>query len=197
MTLSTIERMGGGTALLAVIVAGVTTLRPLLVPDTAPVQTVFRTLSSLEPRTVGLAVAAVTGILLLTLLLFSRPTKATDETFRRLRDAPPENVTVTGVDQAGTEFDADISAGRSNKRDQLRKIAVAEVAFDNGETAAEDVVATGKWTENRPAALFVGDEVEPTLFERLRTWLDPESEHRRRMLATIEAIETKAEEGQR
>lgn len=197
MTLSTSRRVIGGIGLVAVVTAGVATLRPPLVPKTPPVQALIQTASNFGPRIVGLSVAVVTGILLMTLLLVSRPTKATDQTFQQLRDTPPETISETDVDLAGAAFEAAAETGRSDVGNQLRETAVTEVAFDIGETAARNAVATGVWTDNRPAALFVGDEVDPTLFERLRTWLDPESEHRRRLLATIAAIEARAEEDQR
>lgn len=197
MTLSTGKRMWGSIGVGVVSLTGIATIWPLIVPVNPSVQTGLQTLAQLAPHAIGAAVTAATTVLLVILVSISQPTAATDELFRRLQTEPPEAVTVTDVEQAGTAVDADIRIGASTARDRLQRIAVEQEAFATGETAAQEAVATGDWTDIRPAALFVGTAVDPTIWERLRAWIDPESEYQRRMLATIEALEISAEEERR
>jgi len=76
-------------------------------------------------------------------------------------------------------------------RGRLRRVAVAAVASSRGvpEARAEDLVAAGDWTDGAVAAAFVGDSPVP-IRSRVRGWIDPPAERRRRIEATVEAVAT-------
>ncbi|WP_121821810.1 DUF7269 family protein [Halostella salina] len=72
----------------------------------------------------------------------------------------------------------------------LRETALVVLARSRPDADAEALVAAGTWTDDRVAAGFLGDDRATawTLDERLRRWLAPERETRRRAERTVDAL---------
>ncbi|WP_135820371.1 DUF7269 family protein [Halostella litorea] len=113
--------------------------------------------------------------------------------------APPEDPT-TDDDVAGEAFDAavervgerELSAwGRGpDPAATLYETALVVLNRSRPDADAEALVAAGTWTDDRVAAGFLGDERATawTFGERLRLWLAPERETRRRAARTVDAL---------
>jgi hypothetical protein len=170
------------------------------VPPLEPVVDATRDLDG----TLVLAGAAVTVGLLAT--YFARSGRTTEETVDRAMDArktrPPETVTVdpgtvTG-DAIQREYDdIDSPEDLDDVIPSLRRTAVAvERAVTSADSAtASERVAHGKWTDDTLAAAVLGEAVPIPVTARLRGWLDPESETRRRLARVVEAVETRLANG--
>lgn len=114
----------------------------------------------------------------------------------RLVERPPEAVEGDGPTAPGSTLDArldrDDRAPRAAVRETLRATAVRRLARATGdEAAARTAVADGTWTDDTLVAAFLG-EGTPPLSARLRAWLDPAGEHRRRVERSLAAIDREA-----
>jgi len=196
VSLSGVQRLAGGLFVLPLLLVVVATLAPSSALQLRPLQQILDAATGLDPKTLGLGLSVAVGLLLAAVLLFTSPPTDADPVFDQYRARPPEIATADRGDRVGRRFDEQLDASSSDLsrlRERLRPVAVdhyGAVSEDDPETAVE----TGTWTDRRAAAVFLGSEVSPTLVERLRRWLDPETEYRRRVEATVAAIDALGEE---
>jgi hypothetical protein len=105
----------------------------------------------------------------------------------------------------GAGIDADVSlavtgGGRPLRsiRDLLRDLAAETYAREEGvaDEAALQAVERGAWTDNQVAAAFLASDDGPTASvpSRIRLWLAPDRERRRRIDATLDEIEHRRRE---
>lgn len=113
-------------------------------------------------------------------------------------DQPPEAVTATESALVAAEVDAaidDAVAGDEAAMDavtrRLAEAATTAHAIGAGVSreSACQAVRSGAWTEDAVAAALLDPSTPQSLLARLRLWLDPESERRRRIRRTVDAIE--------
>ncbi|MBV0900243.1 DUF7269 family protein [Haloarcula salina] len=113
-------------------------------------------------------------------------------------DYPPEAVTATESALVAAEVDAaigDAVAGDDEAMDavtrRLTEAATTAHAVGAGvpRESARRAVRSGAWTEDAVAAALLDPSEPHSLLARLRLWLDPESERRRRIRRTVDAIE--------
>ena len=189
----------GTVALVALALLALAAL-PAFLPGTADLPPV-RSVGAFAGEDAG-TVALVAALTLVGLagLLALLPSSAPDEgPFETLRERPPEAVTAAAWSRAGGEFDASLgrAAGRGGEsmeeiRSRLRSVATACEAAAAGldEAAARERVESGAWTENPTARAFLasGRDVTPSVISRIRLWLDPPTERRRRVRVTVEEI---------
>ncbi|RDI69598.1 DUF7269 family protein [Halopelagius longus] len=136
-----------------------------------------------------------------------RPRTDAEARFESLRDAPPEAATGSSAPRPGGRFDgllAEATDGRSEGsmravRDRLRALA-AETYADVRNAPADEArraVESGEWTDDRLAAATVadGDDASYPFGSRLRLWLDPARERRRRAERTLDAVRELRETG--
>ncbi|QSG05264.1 DUF7269 family protein [Halapricum desulfuricans] len=113
-----------------------------------------------------------------------------------LVERPPEAVNARTPSRPGRAFDrhieGDLDASDTDERvrEVLREAAIETLVRQDGMQPenARTAVDRGRWTDDRVAAAFLGAPAQP-LGARLRRWLDPDRERRRRANRTIEAIE--------
>ncbi|MFC6823416.1 DUF7269 family protein [Halopelagius fulvigenes] len=127
--------------------------------------------------------------------------------FESLRDAPPEAATGSTAPRPGGRFDGLLAAatdGRSEGsmravRDRLRTLAAETYADVRNATVAEATraVESGEWTDDELAAATAaeGDGASYPFVSRLRLWLDPARERRRRVERTLDAVRELRETG--
>lgn len=198
MTLGRVRQvLGGATLLLAIAIVGAVMV-PEQVATVPAVRAAIDAAATLDSETIGLGGAVVVTALLLLALVVSRPDSTGGDAFDALRTNPPETVAEDDSDRVGRVLDSAISESAAESsgvvKKRLRDIAEEQVRRYGPEAQDPTVaVARGSWTDNRPAALFIGEQVQPTLLERLRSWLDPDAERRRRIRATVAALEALAE----
>jgi hypothetical protein len=113
-------------------------------------------------------------------------------------DSPPEDVTATEGRLFAADIDAaidDAVAGDDAAMDTVteRLAAAATTAYAIGggvsQADARRAVRAGTWTDDAVAAALLSPTEPQSLLARLRLWLDPESERRRRIRRTVDAIE--------
>lgn len=113
-------------------------------------------------------------------------------------DSPPEAVTATESRLFAADIDAaieDAVAGDEAEMDTVseRLATAATTAYAIGagvsQDAARQAVRAGTWTDDAVAAALLAPDEAQSLLARLRLWLDPESERRRRIRRTVDAIE--------
>lgn len=181
-------------------------LAPGLVGALGPVGAAIEAVDALDGNLLVLfAGLGVTGYVVL--VARSRPAPETAGTrseaqrrFERAGATPPEAVTAEPRALAASAVDGSFEAAVENggaalhdARAQLTTAAVGAFAVASGQSreVARDAVARGTWTDDPVAALFLagGEERSPPLGARLRLWLTPRRERRRRIEATVAAIE--------
>ncbi|MFC4450182.1 DUF7269 family protein [Halorussus aquaticus] len=126
---------------------------------------------------------------------------ATDSASARFEGvgARPESVSATDRARTGEAFDRRVAAACDGDDRALRAVrtTLAETAAgaharaaDRTPERARRAVETGAWTDDPIAAAFLADESGPrfSLPARLRAWLDPAAERRRRVERTIDAV---------
>lgn len=112
---------------------------------------------------------------------------------------PPETVTASDRARTGESFDARVEAACAGDdealravREDLRETAASARARAAGAPVSEarTAVESGAWTDDRIAAAFLAGEGGPQfpLAARLRAWLDPETERRRRVDRTVAEV---------
>jgi len=113
-------------------------------------------------------------------------------------ESPPEAVTATEGRLFAADIDAaidDAVAGDDSAMDTVteRLTTAATTAYAIGagvsQTEASQAVRAGTWTDDAVAAALLSPTKPQSLLARLRLWLDPESERRRRIRRTVDAIE--------
>jgi len=196
-----------GTAGVGLTVLGVLAVtNPALVAGTEPLASVAAALSDVGFRSLLLAGCVTVGLLLVRVAWGSsggpQSGDGTDpaERFERLGVAPPERVTAETATPTAARLDAAIDraiagddAALRGVRDRLGAATVDRLVRYAGyaPAAAEEAVATGTWTGDRVAAAFLSDERGPVYAfgSRLRLWIDPAAERRRRLSRTVGAID--------
>ncbi|WP_135830441.1 DUF7269 family protein [Halorussus halobius] len=201
-------RLLGGLGALATLAAGAVAYRPELV-DAVPL--VDPLVETLPPGrlllALGLAVLAFAAVT-------ARGGSAARAAERAARASPtarfartgtaPEVASAAGRARTGGSFDDRVGAACSGDdlalrmvRESLADTAAYAVARPGGREpeAARRAVETGAWTDDRLAAAFLADDDGPDapLAARLRAWLDPPAERRRRINRTVDAVEAAAE----
>jgi hypothetical protein len=112
---------------------------------------------------------------------------------------PPEAVSAADRTRTGASLDARIEAACAGDEEALDSVrsTLAETAAsahahaaDRRPEEASRAVETGAWTDDSIAAAFLAGEAGPgfSLLARLRAWLDPEAERRRRVERAVEAV---------
>ncbi|MDS0221742.1 hypothetical protein NDI54_10335 [Haloarcula sp. S1AR25-5A] len=113
-------------------------------------------------------------------------------------DSPPEAVTATESQLVAADIDAAIDdavagddAAMDTVTERLATAATTAYAIGAGVSreAAGQAVRAGTWTDDGVAAALLAPDEPQSLLARLRLWLDPESERRRRIRRTVDAIE--------
>ncbi|WP_158058979.1 DUF7269 family protein [Halorussus halophilus] len=118
-------------------------------------------------------------------------------------DEPPEAVGVTDHETPGDGFDRQVEAAlagdsRALQPVQQRLADTATRALTRSQNCSKETarraVETGEWTDDELAAAFVAGDDGPdySLWTRLRGWLDPETERRRRVERTVSAVQKTA-----
>lgn len=194
-----------------VLGVGLTTfgLTLMIVPSVAnrpPIATVADSLAALgRAQAVLLASLLVTGYVLLTVRARGRRARVDDPPqgpFDRAQQVPPEQPTTDRARQMAAEIDATIDGATRADRDgegeavaDLREslVETATVVYaattDSTPATAKAAVEAGEWTDDKAAAAFLAGETMPLPGARLRLWLTPERERRRRIRRTVTAIE--------
>ena len=112
----------------------------------------------------------------------------------------PEAVSAADRTRTGESLDARIEAacaGDEAALDSVRSTLAETAASAHARAAdrapgdARRAVETGEWTDDSVAAAFLAGEDGPSfsLLARLRAWLDPEAERRRRVERTVAAVD--------
>ncbi|KAA9399150.1 hypothetical protein Har1130_13170 [Haloarcula sp. CBA1130] len=119
-------------------------------------------------------------------------------TFDVAVDSPPEAVTATESRLVAADIDAAIDdavagddAAMDTVTERLTAAATTASAIGAGvsQASAHQAVRAGTWTDDAVAAAMLSPTEPQSLLARLRLWLDPESERRRRIRRTVDAIE--------
>lgn len=180
----------------------------------------FRRTAPIEQLVDGIATVPQTGVLFVTgafaagyivLAARSRPQPEPDASsesgqnrFETVVDSPPEavtadreTVTAAGIDERVEEAVEGSEVALMQVRSTLRTLA-ARTYEDAAESASEDeqrAIRTGQWTADAVVAGFLAgpDGPAPPLWSRLRLWLTPERERRRRIERTLAVIESQAD----
>lgn len=173
----------------------------LLVPEViraiAPLDNVVSTLTEQDPRVLMLVVSVAVGLLGLAVSrgrpqqthLGSEPIRLVSET--------PETAQTERRTRPGAALDEQLTIAVEGDetaavalRESLRERAVRTLASDPATSveAARAAVDDGSWTDDSLVAVYLGRETLP-LSARLRAWLDPGAEQRRRARRTVAAIE--------
>ncbi|WP_336337495.1 DUF7269 family protein [Haloarcula brevis] len=184
----------GTVGLLATAVAVALVVAPAVVGES-----LVAVLGSVAPTTALLAGSLVVGLCAaLAGWLGGRGTDGAASAFDVAGDSPPEAVTATEGRLVAADVDAaidDAVAGDDAAMDAVteRLTAAAATAHAIGagvsQEAARRAVRAGTWTDDAVAAALLAPEEPQSLVARLRLWLDPESERRRRIRRTVDAIE--------
>ncbi|AUG46257.1 hypothetical protein BVU17_01505 [Haloarcula taiwanensis] len=184
----------GTVGLLATAVAA-----SLLFAPTAAGESLVAVVGSVAPTTALLTGSLTVGLCAVLagwlggLLGGSSPT-----TFDVALDSPPEDVTATESRLFAADIDAaidDAVAGDDAAMDTVteRLTAAATTAYAIGagvsQASAHQAVRAGTWTDDAVVAALLAPDEPQSLLARLRLWLDPESERRRRIRRTVDAIE--------
>lgn len=192
-------RLLGGLGALVTLVAVAVLLDPGLA-DALP--GVADLLESQDTETLLLALGAVVASYAVWTARTSsserRPTDGPSARFDRVGD-PPEVATAAERTRTGESFDARVEAACAGDDEALRAVraTLAEAATSARERGNDQLsrrprraVETGAWTDDDLAASFLAGEEGPnfSLVARIREWLDPEAERRRRVERTVEAV---------
>jgi hypothetical protein len=180
---------------------------PGLVAGTEPLATLVRTLSDVEVSKLLLAGCVTVGIVVVRFAWRSAGSDRASRVdgdpageFDRLLDAPPEAVTVETARPTAADLDAAVDRAVAGDAAALAAVGdrLADLAADRlvryrgyAPPGAADAVAAGTWTDDRVAAAFLSGDHGPihSFGSRLRLWLDPEAERRRRLDRTVGAVD--------
>ena len=171
------------------LLGSVLVLALVLSPATAAIRPVELVASALPTAQPDLLVAGVGLVVGLAATVLSRV--GSDDPVPPLVSIPPEPAQ-SSTATTGQEFDDAIARTDRDEeiQESLRTTAVATLVQQSGfdPDRARTAVREGTWTDDRLAAAFVGSGPFP-LVSRLRAWLDPVAERRRRVERTLLAIE--------
>jgi hypothetical protein len=190
----------GGLGVLLTGIGWTALWAPELVAGLPVVRGVTGGLSGVDPTTVTLLAGAIAGLA----LAVAARTRGTapepdDDPFAARVATPPEAVTADRRREtaAGLERTAERAVetgGRPLEELRSRLAATAAAAYAEAESAdrerARRAVETGSWTDDPvAAAVLAADGPTPPVAARLRLWLAPGRERRRRIERTVRAIE--------
>jgi len=189
--------VGGLGALATLVAAGV-----VFVPGVADsLTTALSVVESRDPERLLLLLGLAVGTYAAWTARGNSPERApTEGPATRFTDADrPERASAADRTRTGEAFDARVEAacdgdGRALRAVESNLADAAASAYarraDCPPDEAESAVATGAWTDDRTAAALLGDESGPhfSLVARLRAWLDPAAERRRRVERAVEAV---------
>ena len=192
-------RVLGGLGALLTLAAAAVVVSPTLADQ---MSAAVGFLESRDPQRVLLVLGSVVGAYAAWAARASSSERPpTDTPSARFSDlgARPESVSAVDRTRTGESFDDRVAAACEGDERALRAIrvtladtaadAVVRVA-DAGPERARRAVETGAWTDDRVAAAFLAGESGPnfSLLARLRAWLDPAAERRRRIDRTVDAV---------
>lgn len=191
--------IAGTLGLLVTLLAAGVVFAPETLRAIGPVDTAIETIDAQDPRSLLLGVGFLAS---LSALVVSRASAST--TGRGpgpIVDDPPEGVTAERGTTPGSAVDGRVERAADDGdadpvRASLRASAVRTLARDPevSTEAASQAVESGTWTDDPLASAFLRERPAP-LRARLRAWLDPGREHRRRVERTVEAIEDASDGG--
>jgi hypothetical protein len=192
----------GALGLLGTLVAAAFVVVPNFVSG-SPLSSVAEATADADSEQVLLAVAAVVALLTLWAAR-TRREPAADDAFDDLTATPPETVVTDDDAVAGRRFDeqfegAVVHGGWREEEEAvptLRSTAVDVLSLTTTEEAARQAVEQGTWTDDPLAAAMLAgpDGPRPSIWARLRQWLDPAAERERRLRRTVCALETAVDE---
>lgn len=199
-------RVLGGLGAVATGLGLALVLVPGLVRAVGPLDAFVGAVAAADPRLLMLVAGlGVTGYVVLAVRSPPAPEtvgtrSAAQRRFEGAGSNPPEDVTaqrralaagaVDGVFESAVENGG---TALRNARAQLRTAATGAYATTAGESReiARQAVSRGTWTDDPVAAMFLSEEEEPapSVRDRVSLWLTPRRERRRRIEATIAAVE--------
>jgi len=182
---------------------------PDLVRSVGPLDGFVAAAGSTDPKLLMLVAGlGVTGYVVLAAR--SGPTTESDgirppaqRRFERTGPQPPGTVTAKRRRVTAASVDGELEVAVENGGRALREarahltgVATDAYAVATGQSreAAREAVATGIWTDDPVAAMFLAEGGEPPRRARLALWLRPRRERRRRIERTVAAIERLAGE---
>jgi hypothetical protein len=193
-------RLLGGLGVLATLLAAAMVVAPGFADR---LSAVAGFLDSRDPQRLLLVLGLVVGAYAAWAARGGRPERAPTDGpaagFAAAGDRP-ERVSAADRARTGESFDARVADACDGDESALRAVRsnLADAAANARARAAdrrpertELAVETGAWTDDRTAAAFLAGGSGPSfsLRSRLRAWLDPVAERRRRIEATVEAVE--------
>lgn len=175
---------------IAGLVGTVLALVVVLAPPAASIQPLALLAEALPTERPGALIAGIGLVVGVAATVLSRA--GAGDASPPLVSIPPERVQSTtrttgrGFDDALDRVDDD----DTHFRETIRTTAVETLVQQTGITRqdARTAVSEGTWADDRLAVALVGSPPFP-LLSRIRAWLDPVAERRRRARRTIEAIE--------
>lgn len=197
-----------GTLGAAATVAGaVLVLAPDLLLGLPAVRPVVDALASAGPQAIMAAATAVVALYVLAAARSSGPASELDgdsppeRRFEAAATSPPEAVTADRRTTTGAALDEDVQAAATYGGQALRDLRallrdLAATAYGDELSGSRRAIERGAWTDDPAASAFLAGPEGPTasLLSRVRLWLAPERERRRRIEATVEQIERLQEE---
>lgn len=174
---------------------------PALIEQTPPLADAKATLQGIPPSKllVGLggALSLYAGVAAWAAgtVAHESPLAADSTRFGSAHQSPPEIV----IDDDRVPVDAlsgnafkRVSESRSNVatvQQQLRATVRAALVLDDRDP--DPVINEGTWTDSRIAAAYLSEtgDVQPSVWSRLRMWLDIEQERERRLHVTLREVE--------
>ncbi|UPV99712.1 hypothetical protein M0R88_14475 [Halorussus gelatinilyticus] len=191
-------RVLGGLGALATLLAAGVVLAPGL---TDPVSAALSVVRSQDPQRLLLVLGLVVGSYAAWTARARSPERAPTEgpAARFAGGDRPESASAADRTRTGGTFDERVAAACDGDERALRAVrsnlasaatSAHARAADRPPERAESAVETGAWTDDRTAAAFLAGESGPdfSLVARLRSWLDPAAERRRRVERTVEAV---------
>jgi len=201
---SSFRAVVGGVGAFATALGLLSVATPSVVAETEPLATLVGVASGVEPRTVFVLGTVAVGLSVARAVWRSPDARSVGddratERFERVLETPPEVPTAADRTLTANAFEATTERAvdgddraMDDVRDRLGGLAVARLRRGTAEPSrAERLVATGEWTDDRTAAAFLSADEGPVapFRSRLRLWLDPETERRRRVRRTVAAID--------
>jgi hypothetical protein len=181
----------------ATVLAVGLTLAPGTVRVLAPLDTAVGRLQAQDPRVLLLLAGAAVGLLGVA-VAWGRPRRERSGSGpARLTGGDPEAPATDRRPQPGDGLDGQLDlavegdeTARRAVRETLRTHAVRRLVAAEGQdgAAAREAVESGTWTGDRLAAAYLGSGPLP-LSARVRAWLDPAAEQRRRVRRAVAAVE--------
>ena len=168
------------------------------IADVPPIDTLVALTAGLDrTQAVLLASTVVAGYVVLARAAGGQSESPPDLFDRACRN-PPETPTTHTTAQTAARTDATIDRAVTGEQRAVTEVrhslaataaAVHAAATDTDRTRAEAAIEAGEWTEDPVAAAFLASSESPPIGARLRLWLTPRRERRRRIERTLAAIE--------